>query len=282
MAYELEGKLLEVCTCNVLCPCWVGEDPDGGTCDGVLSWHIDQRHRQRHRRLGTDVDDSHPHSRQHPRGQLAGRRLRRRRGHRRAAAGAARRLDGQARRPDGRPRPARRRGDRGRAGTGHVPGGGRRREVRDRDGRSRRSSSRSWARPASPQRSTTRSSPPSPALRPTSARRPRTRSQRPSTASRSTSPTTTRSPERSSSKADARVAELVTLPVRPRPSVAEMAAFGDRRSAALPSPTSTADSGRSATRAPIGSARWPKGSSTEPSSRARAMGAGSTSRRANG
>jgi hypothetical protein len=42
MAYELEGKLLEVCTCNVLCPCWVGEDPDGGTCTGVLSWHIDK------------------------------------------------------------------------------------------------------------------------------------------------------------------------------------------------------------------------------------------------
>jgi hypothetical protein len=28
--YELEGSLLEVCTCNVLCPCWIGEDPDGG------------------------------------------------------------------------------------------------------------------------------------------------------------------------------------------------------------------------------------------------------------
>ena len=42
MAYELEGKLLEVCTCNVLCPCWVGEDPDGGTCTGVLSWHVDK------------------------------------------------------------------------------------------------------------------------------------------------------------------------------------------------------------------------------------------------
>src|SRR5262245_59537515 len=33
MAYTLEGQLLEVCTCNILCPCWVGEDPDGGTCD---------------------------------------------------------------------------------------------------------------------------------------------------------------------------------------------------------------------------------------------------------
>jgi hypothetical protein len=42
MAYRLEGKLLEVCTCNVLCPCWVGADPDNGTCDGTLSWHIDK------------------------------------------------------------------------------------------------------------------------------------------------------------------------------------------------------------------------------------------------
>jgi hypothetical protein len=44
MAYRLEGKLLEVCTCNVLCPCWVGADPDSddGTCDGTLSWHIEK------------------------------------------------------------------------------------------------------------------------------------------------------------------------------------------------------------------------------------------------
>lgn len=41
MAYKLQGDLLEVCTCNVLCPCWIGEDPDGdGTCDSVNSWHI--------------------------------------------------------------------------------------------------------------------------------------------------------------------------------------------------------------------------------------------------
>lgn len=43
MGYELEGQLLEVCTCKVLCPCWVGEDPDGdGTCDSINSWHIDR------------------------------------------------------------------------------------------------------------------------------------------------------------------------------------------------------------------------------------------------
>ncbi len=42
MAYELEGRLLEVCDCNVLCPCWIGEDPDGGTCDAVVAWQIEK------------------------------------------------------------------------------------------------------------------------------------------------------------------------------------------------------------------------------------------------
>lgn len=40
--YEIEGRLLEVCTCDVLCPCWVGEDPDGGTCDSSLAWKVDR------------------------------------------------------------------------------------------------------------------------------------------------------------------------------------------------------------------------------------------------
>jgi hypothetical protein len=39
--YSLTGTLLEACTCNVLCPCWIGEDPDGGTCDSVLAYHIE-------------------------------------------------------------------------------------------------------------------------------------------------------------------------------------------------------------------------------------------------
>ncbi len=42
MAYEVEGRLLEVCDCNVLCPCWIGEDPDNGTCDAVNAWHVDR------------------------------------------------------------------------------------------------------------------------------------------------------------------------------------------------------------------------------------------------
>jgi hypothetical protein len=42
MAYQLEGRLLEVCDCEVLCPCWIGEDPDGGTCDAVVAYRIDK------------------------------------------------------------------------------------------------------------------------------------------------------------------------------------------------------------------------------------------------
>ena len=41
MAYDVEGRLLEVCTCNVLCPCWIGGDPDGGTCESTLGWRIE-------------------------------------------------------------------------------------------------------------------------------------------------------------------------------------------------------------------------------------------------
>jgi hypothetical protein len=42
MAYQLEGRLLEVCNCEVLCPCWIGEMPDNGTCDSVNAYHIDR------------------------------------------------------------------------------------------------------------------------------------------------------------------------------------------------------------------------------------------------
>ena len=40
VVYDLTGTLLEVCTCGVLCPCWVGEDPDQGDCLAVLSYHF--------------------------------------------------------------------------------------------------------------------------------------------------------------------------------------------------------------------------------------------------
>jgi hypothetical protein len=42
MPYHLEGRLLEVCDCRVLCPCWIGEDPDNGTCDSMQAWHFDK------------------------------------------------------------------------------------------------------------------------------------------------------------------------------------------------------------------------------------------------
>lgn len=42
MGYHLEGRLLEVCNCNVLCPCWIGEDPDNGTCDTIIAWRFDK------------------------------------------------------------------------------------------------------------------------------------------------------------------------------------------------------------------------------------------------
>jgi len=44
MPYHLEGRLLEVCDCRVLCPCWIGEDPDNGTCESMQAWRIDKGH----------------------------------------------------------------------------------------------------------------------------------------------------------------------------------------------------------------------------------------------
>jgi hypothetical protein len=42
MSYHLEGRLLEVCDCRVLCPCWIGEDPDNGTCDTIVAYRFDK------------------------------------------------------------------------------------------------------------------------------------------------------------------------------------------------------------------------------------------------
>lgn len=42
VGYELQGSLLEACSCQILCPCWVGEDADGGSCDGVVAYHFDR------------------------------------------------------------------------------------------------------------------------------------------------------------------------------------------------------------------------------------------------
>jgi len=40
--YDLEGTLLEACSCGVLCPCWVGEDPDGGDCHSFMAYKFDR------------------------------------------------------------------------------------------------------------------------------------------------------------------------------------------------------------------------------------------------
>ena len=42
MSYRLEGRMLEACSCNAICPCWIGQDPDGGTCEGTIAWHFDK------------------------------------------------------------------------------------------------------------------------------------------------------------------------------------------------------------------------------------------------
>jgi hypothetical protein len=39
--YQFQGTLLEACNCDVLCPCWIGEDPDNGTCSSGIAYHLD-------------------------------------------------------------------------------------------------------------------------------------------------------------------------------------------------------------------------------------------------
>jgi hypothetical protein len=41
VVYDLEGSLLEACQCGVLCPCWIGEDPDEGSCNAVNAYRFD-------------------------------------------------------------------------------------------------------------------------------------------------------------------------------------------------------------------------------------------------
>jgi hypothetical protein len=41
VVYDLQGTLLEACSCGVLCPCWVGEDPDMGYCEAFIAYHFD-------------------------------------------------------------------------------------------------------------------------------------------------------------------------------------------------------------------------------------------------
>jgi hypothetical protein len=41
-AYQLTGTLLEACNCGVLCPCWIGENPDNGYCNAIIAYHIEK------------------------------------------------------------------------------------------------------------------------------------------------------------------------------------------------------------------------------------------------
>ena len=47
MSYRLEGSLLEVCDCNVLCPCWIGRES--------RQRHLPERARLSHREGGDEV-----------------------------------------------------------------------------------------------------------------------------------------------------------------------------------------------------------------------------------
>ncbi|WP_416140432.1 DUF1326 domain-containing protein [Halomonas sp. HK25] len=40
--YHLEGTMLEICSCAAPCPCFIGEDPDGGECFGVIAFHLEK------------------------------------------------------------------------------------------------------------------------------------------------------------------------------------------------------------------------------------------------
>jgi hypothetical protein len=40
--YSLHGTLIEACSCNVNCPCWIGEDPDLGECFAIVAYGIER------------------------------------------------------------------------------------------------------------------------------------------------------------------------------------------------------------------------------------------------
>jgi hypothetical protein len=42
MAWQVSGRSLELCNCNLLCPCWFGPDgkPDQGWCGGAFAFDI--------------------------------------------------------------------------------------------------------------------------------------------------------------------------------------------------------------------------------------------------
>lgn len=50
MGYHPEGRFLGLYSRHVLCSCWIGEDSGNGTCDAIVTWHIDKGTAE-----GTDV-----------------------------------------------------------------------------------------------------------------------------------------------------------------------------------------------------------------------------------
>jgi len=42
IVYSLEGTLIEACSCNVNCPCWIGEDPDLGECFAIVAYGLER------------------------------------------------------------------------------------------------------------------------------------------------------------------------------------------------------------------------------------------------
>lgn len=42
MAYDLEGRMAEICSCATYCPCTAGLEPDGGICDFNWVFHVDR------------------------------------------------------------------------------------------------------------------------------------------------------------------------------------------------------------------------------------------------
>lgn len=41
MGYDLEGRMVEICSCATYCPCTAGMEPDGGVCDFNWVFHVD-------------------------------------------------------------------------------------------------------------------------------------------------------------------------------------------------------------------------------------------------
>ena len=40
MNYHVTGEFIEACDCRVICPCWVDELPDNGSCTGFFAWSL--------------------------------------------------------------------------------------------------------------------------------------------------------------------------------------------------------------------------------------------------